>query len=153
MSIFIGFYAASAISGSLTTSFYNTKGELIGDVRFEDSRYGLMINPNLKNLPCGVHGFHVHEFPSCEEKGMKAGGHFDPKKTNTHQGPYGKGHLGDLPALAVNAKGIANLTTLAPRLKTTDLKGKSIIIHAGGDNYSDEPKLGGGGHRMACAVL
>jgi len=28
------------------------------------------------------------------------------------------------------------------------------MIHAGGDNYSDEPaKLGGGGARMACGVV
>ena len=40
------------------------------------------------------------------------------------------------------------------RLKTTDLAGRAIIIHAGGDNYSDNPKkLGGGGARVACGVV
>ena len=34
------------------------------------------------------------------------------------------------------------------------LAGKALMIHAGGDNYSDEPKpLGGGGARVACGVI
>ncbi|EDQ9399748.1 superoxide dismutase family protein, partial [Salmonella enterica] len=44
---------------------------------------------------------------------------------------------------------------LAPRLKSlSELKGHSLMIHAGGDNYSDNPaKLGGGGARFACGVV
>jgi Cu-Zn family superoxide dismutase len=43
---------------------------------------------------------------------------------------------------------------LAPRIKVSDLKGRSLMIHAGGDNYSDSPqKLGGGGARVACGVI
>jgi Cu/Zn superoxide dismutase len=34
-----------------------------------------------------------------------------------------------------------------------DVRGHSIMIHAGGDNYSDQPELfGGGGARIACGV-
>jgi Cu-Zn family superoxide dismutase len=33
-------------------------------------------------------------------------------------------------------------------------QGHAIIIHEGGDNYSDTPKpLGGGGSRIACGVV
>ena len=44
---------------------------------------------------------------------------------------------------------------LAPRLKKLDeVRGHSIMIHAGGDNHSDHPApLGGGGPRMACGVI
>lgn len=124
-----------------------------GQVTFEDSPYGLLIKPNLKQLSAGLHGFHIHQKPSCENRGMSAGGHFDPEETNSHQGPYGKGHLGDLPILYVNQQGAADTTTLAPRLKTTDLKGHTIMIHEGGDTYSDVPPLGGGGARIACGVI
>ncbi|HAQ86214.1 MAG TPA: superoxide dismutase [Cu-Zn] SodC1, partial [Pseudomonas sp.] len=43
----------------------------------------------------------------------------------------------------------------APRLKSLgDLKGHALMVHEGGDNYSDEPKpLGGGGARVACGVI
>jgi Cu-Zn family superoxide dismutase len=71
-----------------------------------------------------------------------------------HSGPFAAGHLGDLPALYVDAGGDSTVPVLAPRLKTSDLKGRSLMIHAGGDNYSDQPQaLGGGGARMACGVI
>ena len=43
---------------------------------------------------------------------------------------------------------------VVPRLKLADIHGKALMIHAGGDNYADEPKpLGGGGARIACGVV
>ena len=47
----------------------------------------------------------------------------------------------------------ATIPVLAPRMKLKHLRKKAVMIHAGGDNYSDDPKpLGGGGARMACGV-
>jgi superoxide dismutase, Cu-Zn family len=38
--------------------------------------------------------------------------------------------------------------------KRRRMRGRSIMIHAGGDNYSDTPApLGGGGARTACGVI
>ena len=137
-------------------------GKNIGVVTVADSKYGLILIPQLGDLPPGIHGFHVHQKPDCSNvvqgskpgAGFAAGGHFDPLKTDKHEGPYGKGHLGDLPALYVDADGKASLPLLAPRLKVSDVKGRSLMIHAGGDNYSDLPvKLGGGGARIACGVI
>lgn len=125
----------------------------IGEVVFNDTPYGLLITPALSTLPPGLHGFHLHQHPNCGAHGMDAGAHFDPKNTNGHQGPYNDGHLGDLPILYVGADGKANTPTLAPRLKTADLKGLAVMIHAGGDNYSDVPPLGGGGARIACGAI
>ena len=70
------------------------------------------------------------------ERLVAAGGHFDPAKTGHHEGPMGKGHLGDLPALTVDAKGMARKPVTAPRLKVADRGGHAIVIHAGGDNYA-----------------
>jgi Cu-Zn family superoxide dismutase len=53
--------------------------------------------------------------------------------------PHGEGHKGDLPALTVDASGKSTKRVVAPHLKLTDAKGRSIMIHAGGDNYSDQP--------------
>ncbi|MCP6423609.1 superoxide dismutase family protein, partial [Klebsiella pneumoniae] len=74
-----------------------------------------------------------------------AGGHLDPASSGKHLGPQGAGHLGDLPALVVNASGIANQPVAAPRLTLKDVQGRALMIHEGGDNYSDEPKPLGGG--------
>lgn len=138
-------------------------GQDIGKVAISETPYGLLFTPNLKALPAGVHGFHVHEKGSCEP-GMKdgkavaalaAGGHFDPQKTGKHLGPYADGHLGDLPAIYVTADGMANYPVLAPRLKKiSEIEGKALMVHAGGDNHSDHPlPLGGGGERFACGVI
>jgi Cu-Zn family superoxide dismutase len=86
--------------------------------------------------------------------GLAAGGHYDPASTGKHEGPYASGHLGDLPALFVGADGKAATPVLAPRVKVSEIKRHSVMIHAGGDNYSDQPeKLGGGGARIACGVV
>lgn len=136
-----------------TLDITNNEKTSFGTVSFSDSPYGLLIIPNLSHLPPGNHGFHLHQNPDCSNAGMSAGGHFDPAKTNTHQGPYGKGHLGDLPVLFVDETGTATTPLLAPRLKTTDINGLTLMVHAGGDNYSDNPPLGGGGARLACGVI
>ncbi len=122
----------------------------VGYIDFIDTQYGLLIKPRLYNLPPGLHGFHFHENPSCAKQGLNAAGHLDPLKTNKHLGPYENGHLGDLPALYTDKKGISKFPILAPRLKTQDLIKHSIMIHSGGDNYADTPKkLGGGGKKIA----
>jgi Cu-Zn family superoxide dismutase len=137
-------------------------GEKVGTIRVVDTPYGALFTPALTGLPPGVHGFHVHEGADCgcAEKdgkmvaGLAAGSHLDPAKTGKHLGPYADGHLGDLPPLFVEADGKSTLPVLAPRLKVKDLHARSLMIHAGGDNYADAPAaLGGGGARIACGVL
>lgn len=140
----------------------NGVGDIIGTIEFQDTAKGLKIYPNLHGLSEGQHGFHVHENPDCgpAEKdgamvpGLAAGGHYDPDNTGNHRGPEVQGHLGDLPVLYVSAAGDATRSSWAPRLKTSDLIGRAIVIHSGGDNYSDAPNpLGGGGARVACGVV
>jgi superoxide dismutase, Cu-Zn family len=137
-------------------------GAPIGAVVISQTRYGLVFTPALANITPGLHGFHVHTNPSCaaQEKDGKpvpalaAGGHYDPAGTQQHGLPWGDGHLGDLPALYVDATGKANTPVLAPRLKLKDLAGRALMIHMGGDNYADRPALlGGGGARVACGVI
>ncbi|AUH73686.1 superoxide dismutase family protein [Legionella sainthelensi] len=145
--------ATTANAGTVTSDVYTTNGTSAGKIVFEDSQYGLLIKPQLTGLPAGIHGFHIHQHPDCGGHAMNAGGHLDPANTNSHQGPYGQGHLGDLPVLMVDSKGTAVTPLLAPRLKTKDIQGHSIMVHEGGDNYSDNPPLGGGGTRIACGKI
>ena len=138
-------------------------GDSVGKVTITESEYGLIFTPDLKALPAGIHGFHVHENGECEagttdgEKvaAKAAGGHFDPGNKGEHHGPYGEGHLGDLPALYVDNEGAATHPVLAPRIKKIEeIKGRALMIHAGGDNHSDQPEpLGGGGKRIACGII
>jgi superoxide dismutase, Cu-Zn family len=134
----------------------------VGSVAITESKYGMVFSPALKGLPPGLLGFHLHQNASCEaaEKDGKmvpalaAGGHCDPTDSKRHGTPWGDGHLGDLPPLYVDAAGNANQPVLAPRLKLADLTGRSLMVHAGGDNHADHPApLGGGGARIICGVV
>ncbi|MCW8400127.1 superoxide dismutase family protein [Legionella sp. PATHC038] len=145
--------ASIASADTVTSDITTTDGTAIGTVVFEDSKYGLLIKPQLTGLPAGLRGFHIHQHPDCGDHAKNAGAHLDPANTNKHLGPYGEGHLGDLPVLIVDNNGTANTPTLAPRLKTQDIKGHAIMVHGGGDNYSDNPPLGGGGERIACGKI
>jgi len=155
-------YASLSVAEQATVTMRQVdskgSGNSVGTIRVADHKDGLALLPKLKGLPSGEHGFHVHDNPSCQpmEKdgqnvaGLAAGGHYDPEKAGKHASPMGKGHRGDLPALVVDDKGMATKRMVAPRLKVSDLKGRSLMIHAGGDNYSDDPQPLGGGWRTDC---
>ncbi len=149
------------------TTVYSTASEKnqtpIGTIVFKDTPQGLLVDVNLNNLSDGKHGFHIHEFGSCEadynkesvlEPALKSGGHYDPDKTGKHLGPDKKGHKGDLPVLEVSKNGDVKTKFYVPDLSVRELRHRSVIIHEGGDNYSDSPKpLGRGGKRIACGVI
>ena len=157
--------AACAAELTVPISIVDAQGgaTAIGTVQIVETRYGLAFYPSLKQLPPGLHGFHIHENPSCAPQtrdggavaALAAGGHYDPQRTARHGEPWGAGHLGDLPALYVAPDGTAANPVLSPRLTSlAEVKGRSLMIHAGGDNHADHPApLGGGGARMACGVI
>lgn len=137
-------------------------GAPAGSVTITETPHGLVFTPALTGLPAGLHGFHVHETGNCNTAqkdgkpvaGLAAGGHYDPAGSKHHGLPWGDGHLGDLPALYVDASGNAGNPVLAPRLKLADVKGRALMVHVGGDNHSDHPAaLGGGGARLVCGVI
>ncbi|WP_457388702.1 superoxide dismutase [Cu-Zn] SodC [Roseateles sp. P5_E1] len=153
---------AAETTVSLSLAEKQGDGAALGTVRIVETPYGLAFYPQLKGLPPGLHGFHVHEKPSCapaESNGATvpagaAGGHLDPQGTKKHGEPWGDGHLGDLPPLYVGADGTAVSPVLGPRLKLADVRNHALMVHAGGDNHSDHPMpLGGGGARMGCGVI
>lgn len=142
--------------------------EVMGVIRVIGMADGVLFKPSVKGLEPGMHGFHVHENASCDEDRSvddydahpepvaagDAGSHLDPGFKENHAGPYGDGHLGDLPNLYVNEKGVAEHPVFAPRLRMRDLENRSLVIHANPDNYSDEPEPNGGsGPRVACGVI
>ena len=145
----------NAVNASGTT-------QAVGSVKIVETAYGLVFVPSLSGLAPGLHGFHVHENPSCAPgtqngnavPALAAGGHLDPQATKKHGEPWGDGPLGDLPALYVAPDGSASNPVLAPRLKMSDVQNRSLMVHAGGDNHADHPApLGGGGARVACGVI
>ncbi len=150
---------------TIKTDIYSTSetAELLGTVTFTDTQNGLLVEVDLQDLPAGEHGFHIHENPNCTAKtdtsgqlqpALAAGGHYDPAHTGHHSGPHGNGHKGDLPVLIADNNGVVKTAFYMDNLTLDEIKNRSVIIHAGGDNYKDNPlPLGGGGTRIACGII
>ncbi len=158
--------SANAQAGQVQATIYRLgldgPKENIGTISFKDMPDGLLVQRDFMGLPAGPHGIHVHENGDCGSiivdgktiLGGAAGGHYDPHQTGKHLGPNTDGHKGDLPVLAVDDAGRVTDDFYLKDVNSFDFKGRSVIIHAGGDNYSDTPKpLGGGGDRIACGVI
>lgn len=143
------------------------KGKFLGIIRVENRVDGTLFQPQMEGLPPGLHGFHIHENPNCTasaEEGQgaigkdmvpagNAGGHLDPGINGNHAGPYGDGHVGDLPNLFVREDGTAQHPVFAPRVKLMDVKSHALVIHENPDNYTDDPENGGSGARIACGAV
>lgn len=95
--------ASEKVEMNLVTS--QGVGQSIGSVTITETDKGLEFSPDLKALPPGEHGFHIHAKGSCQpatkdgkaSAAESADGHLDPQNTGKHEGPEGAGHLGDLP--------------------------------------------------------
>lgn len=159
-----GLTATSLAAKDLNVEIHNVNaqgvGAKIGSVVISESEKGLKFKVDVAGIPPGEHGFHVHENGDCgpgvkdskQQAGLAAGPHYDPGSSKSHDGPQGSGHKGDLPFLTSTDKGI-NVEVMAPHLALSDVEGRSLMIHEGGDNYSNKPENGGGKGRMACGVV
>ncbi|HRE45587.1 MAG TPA: superoxide dismutase family protein [Terricaulis sp.] len=155
--------AAQEIRVEVQRATESGAGDSLGTVTFREADGRVLINVDLSGLPGGEHGFHLHEHASCaphSEPGGAitpagaAGAHYDPEGTGTHAGPEGAGHLGDLPRLEADAEGRVQAELNAPRITAlSQVRGRALMIHAGGDNYTDTPANGGGGARLGCVVI
>ena len=81
-------------------------GESVGTAEFSPATKGVTISLNLKDLPPGVHGIHIHAVAKCEGPAFTtAGGHFNPDmKHHGLDNPEGP-HAGDMPNITVAANG------------------------------------------------
>jgi Cu-Zn family superoxide dismutase len=134
----------------------------LGTVVLTEVNKGLDVEVKVKGLTPGQHGFHIHEGISCGsvgpdgniDRGLPAEGHYDPTDSGHHSGPDGGGHAGDLPYLIADEHGEVDTSFRVQGLSVEEIAGRAIVIHDGGDNYSDSPKpLGGGGGRFGCGIL
>lgn len=139
-------------------------GNKVGTLTVTETENGISIEVKVTGLTLeqGEVGFHLHERNSPEPTedangnlviGGGLGGHWDPDNAKTHSGPDGDGHRGDLDALTINADGSINQTVLSSKIKYSDINGKSFVIHANPDNYTDSPVNGGSGARLYAAIF
>jgi Cu-Zn family superoxide dismutase len=143
-----------------TVEIKNAEGKSVGSAIIKETRNGVKMMLDLKNLPPGTHGIHFHEKGSCEgPKFTSAGGHFSAHgKKHGLENAAGP-HLGDLPNIQIASDGTMKGDLMDPRVtlhagETSLLKegGTALVIHAGPDDQKTDP-AGGSGDRIACGVI
>ena len=136
-----------------------------GVVRFRENNGKLIITYNIKNLPRGFHGFHIHKLGDLTNGCKSAGPHFTTYKNNIHGGPNSKykhnGDLGNIYNRKNNFKGkkiiSSRVLNINPCNKNSII-GRSIIIHKNKDDLGkgknlESLKTGNAGARLACGVI
>lgn len=130
-----------------------------GTLKLSSEATGVHLSGTVSGLtPNSSFGFHVHEKGDCSAPdASSAGGHFNPTG-EPHGDPGGATHhLGDMPNLASNAEGSAELDATIPDLtlrteQANDVVGKAIVIHEKPDDYASQPS-GNSGARIACGII
>ncbi|MCT2535864.1 superoxide dismutase family protein [Aquibacillus koreensis] len=144
----------------LDLTIYNSSDDSIGTVKLSEESDGVKVEVSVEGLEPGLHGIHVHEFPTCEGPDFKsAGNHFDTEG-NEHGLMHPDGaHLGDMPNIEVGEDGTVEAELTLSGATLTDGKnsllqqdGTSIVIHEKQDDGVSQP-AGDAGNRIACGVI
>ncbi len=129
-----------------------------GTVHFVQSGGKVLVHGEVRGLkPNAQHGFHVHEKGDCSSgDGMSTGGHFNPGGQPHGRHAVATHHVGDLPSLQADGRGVAQFrfesSSIAIGSGAGNVVGKGLIVHRDPDDYTTQP-TGNAGPRLACAVI
>lgn len=138
----------------------DARGRAVGTATFREVPGAVRIVLEVRGLPAGVKGVHIHETGRCEGPDFtSAGGHFDPEgRQHGVLNPAGP-HAGDLPNITVDPDGTGRLETTTNRITLSAgpasiLQGepRALVVHAGADDHQADPG-GNSGPRIACGVI
>ena len=147
--------------------------KLNGIIEFIQNKKVVKIIIDIKGLPNGKHGFHIHEAGDLTDSCKSACNHFNPCNKN-HGGPNDKErHRGDLGNIEPNSKGILKKIIYDDKIKLKGIHsiiGRCVVIHQNEDDlgkggldengnvinkkkYNESITTGNAGKRIACGVI
>lgn len=139
-----GTYTDTTVEGTATFDQVNGKVKMVLNITV----------PAKANKSVAVH---LHEHGACGDMGKEAHGHWNP--TNKQHGKWGSDsfHSGDIGNVELDADGKGSLTMETDLWSiggdsTTNIVGRSIIVHGGVDDYTSQPS-GNAGTRIGCGVI
>ncbi|MFZ1057965.1 MAG: superoxide dismutase family protein [Candidatus Rokuibacteriota bacterium] len=147
-------------SPQATAELRNARGEAVGIASLWEDANGGRLVAQVRELPPGRHGFHIHAVGKCDPPDFTtAGGHYNPEgKKHGLKSPGGP-HAGDLQNLDVGTdrtgrlEYVTKLVTLGPGPTSLfDPDGSALVIHANPDDEMTDP-TGNSGGRIACGVI
>ena len=129
---------------------------IAGDVYFYQTGDGVLVAAEITGLPkgtqpCGekIFAMHIHSGGKCSgdesDPFAEALAHYDP------EGCPHPHHAGDLAPLFGN-RGKAFQVFLTNRFSVYEIIGKTVIVHAGPDDFSSQP-AGNAGAKIACGEI
>ena len=151
---------ASSAAEMAGAEIVNVEGAVIGTATFEQTPTGVLMFVDVRNLPPGAHGIHLHAVGACAPDFKAATGHINPGKVaHGLRNPEGPDN-GDLPNLHVAADGTARAEFFTTRVSVAggampsllDEDGSAVIIHENADDHMTQP-IGGAGGRIGCGRI
>ncbi|MCE2518600.1 MAG: superoxide dismutase family protein [Alphaproteobacteria bacterium] len=158
--VFLAMASGASAADTATARIISTEGLVIGTVTFQQAPTGVLVSVDVKELPPGGHGIHLHAVGSCSPDFKASGGHINPDDVPHGLLGPGGGDSGDLPNLYAAADGSARAEFFTTRVSLNggdlpallDADGSAVIIHDSPDDHMTQP-IGGAGGRIACGVI
>ena len=152
--------SALAVGETAAAAIKLANGNDAGTVTFTEGTAGVLLKFDLKGLPPGSHGVHIHETGKCEADLATAGGIYNPLGAK-HGFLHDEGPMaGDLPNIHAGSDGSVVAEVLSPFLTLSteaeeslfDTDGAAVIIQEKADDYETDPE-GSSGSRIACGLI
>ena len=115
----------------------------IGVIVVSETPQGLRFQPHLRNLPAGSYSFTVNENVGCGSQYTQTG-------VNIHGMAAGKS-INQLPAIKVDAQGVADQPITMDKLSLRDVRGRTLVISH--SSAMSKNVAQGAQQRIACGSL
>jgi Cu-Zn family superoxide dismutase len=154
-------YVESPSAPIANAGFIDKDGRILGTAAFRESRLGVWVEVNVRDVLPGKHAMHIHAVGKCDGPDFtSAGGHFNPSAAKHGVAGSAHAHAGDLPHLVVGPDGRGAISFMAPHLSLNKAAsnglafgaGTAIVIHASSDDEKTDP-AGNSGARVACGIV